>query len=172
MNEEASTVETIPQQTAVPPSRIYSVRDWVIVFYRRLPHIMNTRVIHRAMRDRQIAGDFDSVLGLADRINVSRSTASRFFSGRNTSLTVTLRILDALHLTFDQVFMEISAALLARLQATGAVYQHNGATFVMSEILTWPEANEIQERFGVPALAAVPTRQALTDGSQHRDASR
>lgn len=40
---------------------------------------------------------------LADAVGVSRSTASRFFSGRPTSLAVTKRILDALHLTFAEV---------------------------------------------------------------------
>ncbi len=41
--------------------------------------------------------------GLAVKVGVSRSTASRFFSGRPTSLAVTKRILDALHLKFEDV---------------------------------------------------------------------
>jgi len=40
---------------------------------------------------------------LATAVGISRSTASRFFSGRQTSLDVTLRILDALGLTFEEV---------------------------------------------------------------------
>lgn len=40
---------------------------------------------------------------LAVAVGISRSTASRFFSGKPTSLTVTLKILDALKLRFDDV---------------------------------------------------------------------
>ena len=47
---------------------------------------------------------------LADKVGVSRSTASRFFSGRPTSLTVTKRILDALHLKFEEVLTPESEA--------------------------------------------------------------
>jgi hypothetical protein len=36
-------------------------------------------------------------------VGISRSTASRFFSGRPTSLAVTLKILEALHLSFEEV---------------------------------------------------------------------
>jgi hypothetical protein len=160
-------VSMTSQERAVS-SRIHSARDWVIVFYRRLPHVMNTRVLNRAMRDRQIAGDFDTLAGLTDLIDVSRSTVSRFFNGRSTSLAETLKILDALNLTFDQVFMEISPALLARLQADGTVLYRNGATHITSDILTWPESNEICEHFGIPTLAAATVHRALTDGSHDR----
>jgi hypothetical protein len=53
--------------------------------------------------------------GIASQLNlgVSRSTASRFFSGRPTSLAVTLRILAALHLRFEMA----AAALLAVVTA-------------------------------------------------------
>ena len=40
---------------------------------------------------------------LANAVGISRSTATRFFGGRPTSLAVTLKILDALHLTFADV---------------------------------------------------------------------
>jgi len=45
----------------------------------------------------------DSVDGLAKAVGVSRSTASRFFSGRPKSLAVTLTVLAELGLTFQQV---------------------------------------------------------------------
>jgi transcriptional regulator with XRE-family HTH domain len=45
---------------------------------------------------------------LAKACNISRSTASRFISGRPTSLAVTLRILDTLHLTFEEVFTPLT----------------------------------------------------------------
>jgi transcriptional regulator with XRE-family HTH domain len=156
-------------QVGMSPSRLHGVREWVIVFYRKLPHIMNVRILNRAMRDRQIAGDFDSVEGLADRIGASRSTVSRFFSGKNTSLAIALRILEALKLTFDQMFIEISPALLAKLQAEGMVYDHNGVTVVTAEILTWPEATEIREHFRLPALTAGPAQQALPHGGEASD---
>ena len=53
--------------------------------------------------DCQVRGDFESMEQLADAVGVSRSTASRFFSGRPTSLSVTKRILDALGLKFEDV---------------------------------------------------------------------
>jgi len=45
---------------------------------------------------------------LADKVGVSRSTTSRFFSGRATSLTVTKGILDALHVTFADVLTPVT----------------------------------------------------------------
>ena len=50
--------------------------------------------------DCQVKGEFDSMEQLAGAVSISRSTASRFFSGRPTSLAVTKRMLGALHLTF------------------------------------------------------------------------
>jgi transcriptional regulator with XRE-family HTH domain len=52
---------------------------------------------------RQVEGDLDSMERLAVAVGISRSTASRFFSGRPTSLAVTLKILGALRLTFENV---------------------------------------------------------------------
>jgi transcriptional regulator with XRE-family HTH domain len=43
------------------------------------------------------------VRGLARKLGIRRSTASRFFAGRNTSLTVTLKVLDALKVTIADV---------------------------------------------------------------------
>ncbi len=40
---------------------------------------------------------------LATAVGISRSTASRFFSGKPTSLTVTLKILEVLKLKFEDV---------------------------------------------------------------------
>jgi transcriptional regulator with XRE-family HTH domain len=49
----------------------------------------------------------DSMESLANAVVISRSTASRFFSGRPTSLAVTLRILGALHVTFEDVATQV-----------------------------------------------------------------
>ncbi len=62
----------------------------------------------RALVNCQVEGKFDSMQSLADTVGISRSTASRFFSGRPTSLTVTLKILDALGLAFDEVARPVS----------------------------------------------------------------
>jgi len=40
----------------------------------------------------QVDGKLDSIQGMADELSISRSTVSRFFSGRPGSLTVTLLI--------------------------------------------------------------------------------
>jgi transcriptional regulator with XRE-family HTH domain len=85
----------------------------VSVRYRGVPYSLNLVRCRRALVDCQVKGEFDSMEELADKVGVSRSTASRFFSGRPTSLTVTKRILDALHLKFSDVLtpeMEDDAA--------------------------------------------------------------
>jgi DNA-binding XRE family transcriptional regulator len=45
---------------------------------------------------------------LATAIGISRSTVSRFFAGRATSLTVALAVLDKLKLKFEEVFTPIN----------------------------------------------------------------
>src|SRR5215469_16386866 len=75
----------------------------VTVFYRGIAYQLNLVRCRRALVDRQVEGDFDSMESLANEVGVSRSTGSRFFSGRPTSLAVSLRILAALHLLFQDV---------------------------------------------------------------------
>ena len=75
----------------------------VTVWYRGIPYSLNLVVCRRALVDCQVKGEFDSMEQLADAVGISRSTASRFFSGRPTSLTVTKRTLAALHLKFEDV---------------------------------------------------------------------
>jgi transcriptional regulator with XRE-family HTH domain len=77
--------------------------DWVIVYYRYTTWKMSLIVCRRALVRRQVEDGFDSMEQLADAVGISRSTASRFFSGRPTSLRVTLAILKALKLEFDDV---------------------------------------------------------------------
>jgi hypothetical protein len=78
-----------------------------IVNFRGIDHEMNVPVCRLALVRRQVAGDFDSMEGLADSIGRSRSTVSRFFAGRGTSLPVALAVLDKLKLTFEQVFTPV-----------------------------------------------------------------
>lgn len=75
---------------------------YVRVVYRGIPHVLDLVVCRYALVTCQVEGELESMESLAAKVNVSRSTASRFFSGRQTSLTVTLKILDALHLTFEE----------------------------------------------------------------------
>jgi hypothetical protein len=75
----------------------------ITVRYRGIPYSLNLVVCRRALVTRQVDGDLDSMESLADAVGISRSTASRFFSGKPTSLTVTLRILKTLKLKFEDV---------------------------------------------------------------------
>ena len=79
-----------------------------IVNFRGIDHEMNVTVCRVALVQRQVAGEFDSMEGLADAIGRSRSTVSRFFAGRRTSLPVALAVLDKLKLRFEQVFTPIN----------------------------------------------------------------
>jgi transcriptional regulator with XRE-family HTH domain len=75
----------------------------VVVTYQDIPWQLDLVECRRALVLRQVAGEFDSMDALASAVGISRSTASRFFSGRPTSLKVTLAILEALRLEFDDV---------------------------------------------------------------------
>lgn len=75
----------------------------VTVWYRGIPYTLDLVRCRRALVARQVDGELDSMESLATAVRISRSTASRFFSGRPTSLAVTLKILEALHLSFEEV---------------------------------------------------------------------
>jgi transcriptional regulator with XRE-family HTH domain len=75
----------------------------VTVYYRGIPYVLDLVRCRRALVERQVHGGLDSMESLAETVGISRSTASRFFSGKPTSLTVTLRILEILKLRFDDV---------------------------------------------------------------------
>ncbi len=80
----------------------------VIVNFRGIDYDMDLTVCNLELVRRQVEGELMSMQELADAIGRSRSTASRFFSGRQTSLTVTLSVLDKLKLTFEEVFTPCS----------------------------------------------------------------
>lgn len=84
-------------------ARMASRPRTVTVWFRGIPYSLDLVRCRRALVDRQVEGALDSMDSLAKAVGISRSTASRFFSGRPTSLTVTLRILEALKLKFDDV---------------------------------------------------------------------
>jgi transcriptional regulator with XRE-family HTH domain len=79
------------------------LRDPRKFFYRGIAYWLDLTICRRALVDCQVLGELDSMESLADKVDISRSTASRFFSGRPTSLAVTLKILEALHLKFEDV---------------------------------------------------------------------
>ncbi len=64
----------------------------VAVNFDGIDYHMNIAVCRLALVRRRVAGEFDSMQALADAIGRSRSTASRYFSGRNTSLSVALAV--------------------------------------------------------------------------------
>ncbi len=75
----------------------------VTVWYRGIPYSLNLVLCRRALVQRQVDGELDSMESLAYAAGISRSTASRFFSGKPTSLGVTLKILQVLRLKFDDI---------------------------------------------------------------------
>jgi hypothetical protein len=75
----------------------------VTVWYRGLPYTLDLVRCRRALVERQVEGRLDTMEGLATAVGISRSTATRFLSGRATSLAVTLKILAVLGLAFHDV---------------------------------------------------------------------
>lgn len=65
---------------------------------------MDRHVLQLALVRRQVEGEFHQKTQLAKAAGCSRSTLSRFLSGKQISLRVVLAILEKLHLTFDEVF--------------------------------------------------------------------
>jgi hypothetical protein len=86
------------------PRRIAERRRTAIVQYNGVSYTRNLSLCRRALTERQVEGTFLGGHGdLADEIECSRSTVSRFFSGHNLSTDATRRILGALELKFDDV---------------------------------------------------------------------
>jgi len=79
-----------------------------IVNFRGIDHEMNLPVLRLALVHRQVAGEFHSMEELAGAVAVSRSTVSRYFAGRSTSLPVALKIVAKLKLKFEDVYTPIS----------------------------------------------------------------
>jgi transcriptional regulator with XRE-family HTH domain len=84
-------------------ARGYGPPDRVTVWYRGIPYSLDLLRCREALVTSQVRGEVESMEALARTVGISRSTASRFFSGRATSLAVMLNILGALKLAFDDV---------------------------------------------------------------------
>jgi hypothetical protein len=81
-----------------------------VVSYRGMPYELDLTACRRALVQSEVDGGLDSMDSLARTCGISRSTASRFFSGRRVSLRVTLKIVAALHLKFDDVARPLSGS--------------------------------------------------------------
>ena len=79
------------------------------VWYQGIPYTLDLVKCRQALVVRQVQGEIESLNSLALVCGISRSTASRFFSGRGTSLAVTLRILGTLRLPFEEVAQPASS---------------------------------------------------------------
>jgi len=75
-----------------------------VVRFENVAYTMNTTVVRVALVRQQCEGLFHVRQELADAVGASRSTVSRFISGKPVSLQLTLKILDKLDLRFEDVF--------------------------------------------------------------------
>jgi transcriptional regulator with XRE-family HTH domain len=76
----------------------------VVMTFEGVRYEMDRYVLQLALVRRQVEGEFHQKNQLAQAAGCSRSTLSRFLSGRKISLRVVMAILEKLHLTFDEVF--------------------------------------------------------------------
>ena|SRR5215831_2265305 len=72
------------------------------------PHRVDLARIERAFFAQVVAGKYDSREDIAKAIDRSRSTVSRFFAGRNTSVRVFREIVNELGLQFEDVAAPVS----------------------------------------------------------------
>jgi hypothetical protein len=80
----------------------------VVVSFGGVDYEMNIAACRLALVRKQVAGELLSMEALADAVGRSRSTTSRFLSGKGSSLAVALAVLDKLQLRFDEVFTPCS----------------------------------------------------------------
>jgi len=80
-----------------------SRRSKVKVWYRGNPYWLDLERCWHALKQCRRRGEFGTLKSFARAIGISPLTVERFFAGRPTSLTVTLKILVALHLTIPDV---------------------------------------------------------------------
>jgi hypothetical protein len=96
-------------------ARRYRRVDKVIAWYRGIPHVLDLRACRQAFVRSEMVGHFDSVEALAEAVNISRSTGSRFFNGRPVSLDITMRLVSALGLRLEEVVWPASPEEVAML---------------------------------------------------------
>ena len=85
---------------AVPAAR----RRTAVVKYNDVCYLRNLSLCRRALTHRQVEGEFlGGMTDLAQAAGCSRSTATHLLSGRNLSMQMTIKLLDALKLRFEDV---------------------------------------------------------------------
>jgi transcriptional regulator with XRE-family HTH domain len=75
-----------------------------VVTFEGVKYEMDRHALRVALVRRQVAGEFHTKEELADSVGCSRSTISRYLSGRIVSLAV--RVLEKLHLRFEEVYRQ------------------------------------------------------------------
>ena len=83
--------------------------------YRGVPYTLDLMRCRQALVQRQVEGELATMDAAA--AGTSRSIASRFFGGRTVSLDMTLRLLSALRLEFNDVARAREADLEAMCDA-------------------------------------------------------
>lgn len=87
-----------------------------IIWFRKVPYVVDIPACRKALVRRQVEGELTNMASLAAAANISRSTASRFFSRRSISLAAMLRILAVLRLEFGNVCQEAAEEEVAAWQ--------------------------------------------------------
>src|SRR6266498_2913959 len=85
---------------AVPAGR----RRTAVVKYNGVSYLRNLSLCRRALTHRQVEGEFlGGMTELAQAAGCSRSTVTHLLSGRNLSMEMTIKLLAALKLRFEDV---------------------------------------------------------------------
>jgi len=88
-----------------------------IVSFEGVRYEMDRRIVRLALVRRHVAGEFHTREELANAVGCSRSTVSRYIAGRDVSLTVALRVLEKLHLRFDEVYRQCEEPVVVTQEA-------------------------------------------------------
>lgn len=84
-------------------------RRTAVVTYNGAAYLRNLSLCRRALTQRQVEGEFlGGLTELAGAVGYSRSTVTRLFNGHNLSMDVTIKLLDVLKLSFEDVHTPIA----------------------------------------------------------------
>ena len=81
-----------------------------VVTFHGIAYEMDLAVVRLALVRRHVAGQFHTMDELSKVAGRSRSTVSRWFAGKSTSLPVALVILETLQIGFDDVYTQCELA--------------------------------------------------------------
>ncbi len=76
----------------------------VVVRFNGVDYEMDLTAVQLALTRRQVEGEFHRKEQLSEAEGRSRSTVSRWFAGKPTSLPVALSLLEKLGLSFDDAY--------------------------------------------------------------------